>query len=1648
MGIVDELYGPDTAAVAPQDRPRQYPKPGSLNAEWTPEQAAQNADLQKAADEYNAQQAGRAAVANDPTLRLKAEKEAADDATIADWEDSHGEFKRSAGALASLGVIPGVPKEVEQAYARRSMRDYDKSNPITSALRGATNMAAEAVFGVPTAVVSDIDSAIERRVTGPMKAAVDAANPAMSLVRKGVEALAPAGSDAPLTAGAEVAAAVVPRAFTAAADLAKDTPLGNTQAGRNLLDVAGVVAPFVVPHVAGKVARGAEAFRSAVDAAELDRRVPVTPADIAEAERQSKADALDKVNGTPLSPATLAREAAYQKELATRQANADDARFLERRQGPPDPATLPPSAFPDPAAYEVSRGALPDAVPDRLPHSAIDRLVGPMSDRGPDRPAPAASTGADYEPVGRNVASAIDRLVGPPAGGPIEPAPLVAERADYWRGGKKASDPFDLDSLVGLSPENSSAGRAPLPFEAAAEAARPVHTTDAVLSGSADAPAAKTPQQINEERWARDRDRAAAAPDLLGALESGGDSYSVKRAQDLVDHGYSMDMWRNRRHPLLSVERFRTGLEDITKSPEKAQALFEIVQARARALRKPVEHYIEDRFIDVRSATHADELRRDALAREEYQPGHPRMQAYEEAGVKIDPTRPARAGGWAEFETGGLTAEREGRAIIVSFSKSLKTALHELAHVFRRDLTASEMEMAGPWAGAEKGPGFWKWSRAAEEKFAYAFNKYMEEGRAPTKGLAGVFEKFKTWLSNVFDAVRGNNFPISDEVRATFDKMLGGKPKRAAVPAPDQPPGPVLAIGLHPTVQRLLGTPFAEHIANLKSWGRRLLGDAYDNPDLAEFNTDEAGYRMDHAAAKRRQWYRNATDIAGLRVNALVGKDIPEAYLMDTSENVPTLRALPNLYRNRALLREGKSAGKGITEASNEAAIRFNEAGVPQQYRDLFMGRYKAMNDALLAEERAAGVDVKDAEDYSHRIAMDHQEGKSGGGSRYGAVADRSPGFAKETVGSSELEFEPDALRAFFVRNVAHEHLLASREMASKIKDNPSLNLNDQLRSGAVQWSKGDHAVYRFGEKGSQAGEMSDAVDSANAVKLALEKERDAQARGEPAPAPNAPLLDEQGKPIYVVPKQLARGLVKAGQAADMTNIAQVVRKITSKVQSAYLNFPLNYNYHATQVWQDSMSVLKNVLPQDAAPAVRAAFKAAKELAKDLEAVREGKMPTYLPEQLRRGLAGGRFETYMNEEVTNGHIVNDSMVPGRLRPINLKSAAGVKDAAGRAWVFWIEHPENLVGLFRETVAKAALDEVYRNRMGATPNQAARMASQNMGNYGRRSKFAQNMSPVAVFLKYPAEALARVTIRMFDDPVTGKASMRGLMSGPVPKEIAIAAVTTMLTKLMTRNDEDDPAGNLPRAQAGVLGRAMVIGNPVTGKALRNDKGQLITLDVDSYAEVMDSIYEHVKSVWDAVREGNLTPLQHQAGSDVRSMASHIAAPVRLPVELKYGVKAGSGAPVTSEQRAKMGTGKQAEDNRKTRGIGLSDAAVYALEQMGGPLTRTVEALRGESSTSGWNPFVKSVDPRQKMAEDTYEYGPEKYDQLANELDKGPAGDQEKINALLAWASKNPTLLKKWIADYRSGSRAYAKDAGQTVEQRRENRLSRMPEPSGR
>ena len=59
-----------------------------------------------------------------------------------------------------------------------------------------------------------------------------------------------------------------------------------------------------------------------------------------------------------------------------------------------------------------------------------------------------------------------------------------------------------------------------------------------------------------------------------------------------------------------------------------------------------------------------------------------------------------------------------------------------------------------------------------QERFAKAFETYAMSGRSPSQNLRGVFEKFRAWLLAVYRRLTGLEVPISDELRAVFDRML------------------------------------------------------------------------------------------------------------------------------------------------------------------------------------------------------------------------------------------------------------------------------------------------------------------------------------------------------------------------------------------------------------------------------------------------------------------------------------------------------------------------------------------------------------------------------------------------------------------------------------------------------------------------------------------------------------------------------------------------------------------------------------------------------------------------------------------------------------------------------------------------------------
>lgn len=151
----------------------------------------------------------------------------------------------------------------------------------------------------------------------------------------------------------------------------------------------------------------------------------------------------------------------------------------------------------------------------------------------------------------------------------------------------------------------------------------------------------------------------------------------------------------------------------------------------------------------------------------------------------------------AEGKTkGAITWDEEGKAIISLFEGAdMSTVIHEaVGHYFIENLmregalpNATEQmkkdrQTMLDYAGVTK-----DWDSlsqeektVAHERWAEAAETYMLEGKAPSKELQPVFNRFKKWLLAVYNAVFSdkrskNAVPINDEVRQVFDRMLASE---------------------------------------------------------------------------------------------------------------------------------------------------------------------------------------------------------------------------------------------------------------------------------------------------------------------------------------------------------------------------------------------------------------------------------------------------------------------------------------------------------------------------------------------------------------------------------------------------------------------------------------------------------------------------------------------------------------------------------------------------------------------------------------------------------------------------------------------------------------------------------------------------------
>lgn len=143
-------------------------------------------------------------------------------------------------------------------------------------------------------------------------------------------------------------------------------------------------------------------------------------------------------------------------------------------------------------------------------------------------------------------------------------------------------------------------------------------------------------------------------------------------------------------------------------------------------------------------------------------------------------------------------ATDDAKATITLFKDAdASTFVHETGHAWLEELARDAADPAAPsdlktdmgavhqWLGTNPDASI---PTRAHEKFARGFERYMMEGHAPSEALAGVFAKFRDWLTAIYQTVARLRSPINDDIRGVFDRLLATKGEKPVI-APGEPTG-------------------------------------------------------------------------------------------------------------------------------------------------------------------------------------------------------------------------------------------------------------------------------------------------------------------------------------------------------------------------------------------------------------------------------------------------------------------------------------------------------------------------------------------------------------------------------------------------------------------------------------------------------------------------------------------------------------------------------------------------------------------------------------------------------------------------------------------------------------------------------------------
>lgn len=143
-----------------------------------------------------------------------------------------------------------------------------------------------------------------------------------------------------------------------------------------------------------------------------------------------------------------------------------------------------------------------------------------------------------------------------------------------------------------------------------------------------------------------------------------------------------------------------------------------------------------------------------------------------------------------QAEPRGRITLLDNRAIVHLFEQAnASTFMHEAGHLWLDELARDARRDDAPagvkedldtvlkWLGADKAEDI---GREGHEQWSTSFERYLAEGAAPSERLAGIFEKFKLWLRQIYARLLDIAKPIPKEIRGVFDRMLATDEEIAA----------------------------------------------------------------------------------------------------------------------------------------------------------------------------------------------------------------------------------------------------------------------------------------------------------------------------------------------------------------------------------------------------------------------------------------------------------------------------------------------------------------------------------------------------------------------------------------------------------------------------------------------------------------------------------------------------------------------------------------------------------------------------------------------------------------------------------------------------------------------------------------------------